>query len=239
MKRLSNNAKRHVGEQITIRWGTSRGRETAGYTTCSLRNGAGKRVAACNGGGYDMKGTVVGHWIAATFADDLRKLRAEDMPEHTHWQSSHRRICQNCLMAAIADDKEYQNLPPEATTCPECGADTREDNHDGQTISYGRYFYGLTFHDPDFNPGKAKIGAEGKTVEQAEKDGESLGLERYQAFYRASSRVADKQHRIPRIDGACGFDSVLRILNAIGLSLRKTSSTSRLETWEVTRYTKS
>lgn len=197
MKRLSNNAKRHVGEQITIRWGTSRGRETAGYTTCSLRNGAGKRVAACNGGGYDLRGTVVGHWIAATFADDLRKLRAEDMPEHTHWQLSHRRIC------------------------------------------YGRYFYGLTFHDPDFNPGKAKIGAEGKTVEQAEKDGESLGLERYQAFYRASSHVADKQHRIPRIDGACGFDSVLRILNAIGLSLRKTSSTSRLETWEVTRYTKS
>ena len=101
-------------------------------------------------------------------------------------------------------------------------------NHrNGQDI---QEYYGLTFHDPDFDPGKAIIGkdcqdrtfgkdGEEKTVEQAEKDGESLGLERYQAFYSASSNTPDEKHRIPLIDGACGKSSVEKILNAIGYSL--------------------
>jgi hypothetical protein len=62
-------------------------------------------------------------------------------------------------------------------------------------------------------------GSEGKTVEQAEKDGESLGLERYQAFYRASSKHPSERHTVPLIDGACGFEVVKRIMEAIGLTL--------------------
>ena len=91
-------------------------------------------------------------------------------------------------------------------------------------------YYGLSYHDPKFDPGKAVIGdgaddrtigknTEGKTVEQAEADGESLGLERYQAFYRASSRVPTERHTVPLIDGACGFGSVERIVNALGYEL--------------------
>jgi hypothetical protein len=125
--------------------------------------------------------------------------------------------------------RDLEMLPPEAETCPHCGGPTRVDRHDGKVVSEGRYFYGLSFHDPNFDPGKAVIGtdcddrtmtnngeAKGKTVEQAEKDGETIGLERYQAFYRASSKVPTERHTVPLIDGACGFSSVERIMKAIG-----------------------
>lgn len=79
-------------------------------------------------------------------------------------------------------------------------------------------FYGLTFHNPDFDPGKAEV--EGETVEEREEAGKSIGLERYQAFYRASSKLPTRKHRVPLIDGACGMSSVQRILEAVGGSMR-------------------
>jgi hypothetical protein len=75
--KTTENIRRHIGETLTIRWGTSRGVNTYGYTTCSLRNQRGERVAACNGGGYDMRGTVLGNWIAATFPKELCALRSD------------------------------------------------------------------------------------------------------------------------------------------------------------------
>ena len=142
-------------------------------------------VAACNGGGYDMRGTVIGNWIAGTFRNELLRLT--------------------------------------------------------------RYFYGLTFHDPNYNPGKAvigrdcndctltkgDIGSKGRTVEEAEANGNSFGLERLQAVYKASSKTPTRKHTVPRIDGACGESSVLRILNAIGLSLRKVHATSKLDVYVI------
>lgn len=89
-----------------------------------------------------------------------------------------------------------------------------------------REYYGLTYHDPDFNPAKAVLPS-GKTVEQAEKNGDSFGLDRYQQFYKASSNVPSKQHRIPLIDGACGWSSVERIANAIKLTLHYQDSRSK------------
>lgn len=76
--------------------------------------------------------------------------------------------------------------------------------------------YGLTFHDPNFDPGKAPVAPTGETVAELEAAGKSLGLERYQAVYAASSPVPTERHTVPSIDGACGFDSVERIINAIG-----------------------
>lgn len=78
-------------------------------------------------------------------------------------------------------------------------------------------FYGLSFHDPDYNPGEAMV--EGQTVAEREKEGTSLGLERYQAFHSASSKVSTKKHVIPVLDGACGFSCMERILEAIGYQL--------------------
>lgn len=79
-------------------------------------------------------------------------------------------------------------------------------------------YYGLTFHDPNFDPGKAKI--DGQTIDQREKKNKSFGLERYQSFYKASSKVPTKRHTIPLIDGACGFSSVQKIAEALGLTIQ-------------------
>lgn len=86
-----------------------------------------------------------------------------------------------------------------------------------ELLKLDKEFYGLTFHDPDYDPGKKII--DGKTIEWREKAGKSLGLERYQAFYSASSKTPTDKHVIPQIDGACGMSSVERILNAIGYKL--------------------
>lgn len=79
-------------------------------------------------------------------------------------------------------------------------------------------FYGLTFRDPKYNPGKAVV-ENGETVEQREAKGKSIGLERYQAFRSASNPLPTDRHTVPLIDGACGLSSVERIMKAIGLTL--------------------
>lgn len=78
-------------------------------------------------------------------------------------------------------------------------------------------FYGLSFHDPNYNPGQAIV--DGQTVKEREKESKSLGLERYQAFHGASSKTPTEKHIIPLLDGACGFSSMERVLNAIGYEL--------------------
>jgi len=154
-------------DTITINWGTSRGKDSYGYTLCTLRYD-GRVMARTCGGGYDLFGTVLGDFIARKYADRLLALT------------------------------DTTNL------------------------------YGLSYHDPDYDPGKAIVGADcsnrtfggqdGHTVEQVEADGNSFGLERYQAFYRASSKVPTATHRVPLIDGACGRSSVERIAASIGVS---------------------
>lgn len=252
MKKLTENARRHIGESLTIRWGTSRGVNTYGYTTCSLRNHRGERIAACKGGGYDMRGTVIGDWIARAFPNELLALNPEDMPANSHWEPERARVCLGkcyedwlkAIHAAIdaeQPDPKQEKFPEDAWTCPKCGGKTAQ-SRDGKRVNDGRGFGGLTFHDPNYDPGKAVIGkdcsdqtfsgeSDGKTVEQAERDGDTVGLERYQAFYSASSKVPTDRHTVPLIDGACGESAVLRILNAIGLTLKKVASTSKLDVY--------
>jgi len=66
-------------------------------------------------------------------------------------------------------------------------------------------FSGLTWHDPNYKTPK-------KVVDR-EKAGKSFGLERYQAFYAASSSKRTKRHTMPRIEGATGLS---HLLNALG-----------------------
>ena len=58
-------------------WGVSRGRDSYGYNICSLKVD-GVKASSCNGGGYDMRGTVLGNWLARTFPKKLLRLRPED-----------------------------------------------------------------------------------------------------------------------------------------------------------------
>lgn len=137
--------------KLKYKWTVSKARKTLGYNICTLYVNN-KRVAQCDGGGYDMEGTVLGNWIAKAFPDLLLKIKSKH--------------------------------------------------------------YGLTFHDPNFDPGQVKFGD--KTVDEMEESGESLGLERYQAVFKGSSDVPTETHVVPRIDGACGKESVKNILEAIG-----------------------
>ena len=69
-------------------------------------------------------------------------------------------------------------------------------------------FYGVTFHNPNWQPSKEII--------KREEEGKSLGLERYQDFYKQSCKLPTEKHTIPVIDGACGVTSVEKILKAVG-----------------------
>ena len=210
---------------LEFKWTVSRGRETYGYNICSLYVD-GHKAASCNGGGYDMKGTAFGRWLAREYASRLYALKPEQMPEQSHWERADPtpRLCEDieCLIAHSDDPPQYED------TCKHCGGETRLDYHAGKRVDDGRYFYGLSFHIPNYDPGKATVdhppvfGKEedsGKTVDQLETEGKSFGLERYQAFYSASSHQPTDVHTVPLIDGACGFSSVEKIANAIGLRL--------------------
>ncbi len=234
--------------EITLEfaWTVSRGRDTYGYNVVTLR-ADGRKVARCNGGGYDMQGTCLGSFLESAYADRLRALKPEDMPAQSHWQPDLRRVCEGkCktdynkrLMSAIADGKADEiekatlpRLPEDCFECPTCKGPTMNCCGDGKRVEDGRYFYGLTFHDPNYDPGKAvigedcsdrtlsKTGSKGETVAEAEKAGKSFGLERLQAIYSASSKHATERHTVPCIDGACGFRSVEEIAKAIGITLQ-------------------
>ena len=53
-----------MNEYLSIKWTVSRARDTYGYNVCTLTDTRGSRFR-CNGGGYDMIGTVVGDWLHA------------------------------------------------------------------------------------------------------------------------------------------------------------------------------
>ncbi len=72
-------------KHLEIRWSVSRGRDTYGYNICSLWVD-GVKVASCNGGGYDMVGTVLGSYIAKNYADRLKSLKASYGSGDPNWR---------------------------------------------------------------------------------------------------------------------------------------------------------
>jgi len=58
---------------LEFKWTVSHARDTYGYNICTLYVDD-KKVARCNGGGYDMEGTVLGAWMEKTYQDRLRGL---------------------------------------------------------------------------------------------------------------------------------------------------------------------
>jgi hypothetical protein len=176
---------------LEFKFHASRGRDYR-YNTCSLYVN-GKKVVACSGGGYEMKGSSLGYWIANTYADRLMKLKPEDMPEQGHWEpyDDPRRFCPNIdcepgPKTARMIDYIEDYFPPGTEKCPRCGTETKPVANVKLVID-GHYFYGLTYHDPN-DPGEAE-----------------------------SSKYPTERHTVPLIDG--GFSSVERIMKAIGLTL--------------------
>ncbi len=63
--------------ELSLRIGTSRGRDTHGYTMVTLVvNSTGKCYRAC-GGGYDMHGTVLADYLEETYQDRLQTIARE------------------------------------------------------------------------------------------------------------------------------------------------------------------
>lgn len=70
---------------LSLRYGVSKGNETYGYTTVSLRDEKlDKRVGYCLGGGYDMKGTVFAEWMKAEFKELIPALDPYEFYGVTH-----------------------------------------------------------------------------------------------------------------------------------------------------------
>ncbi len=122
-----------TNKTLEFRWTVSRGQDTYGYNICSLWVDS-QKVASCNGGGYDMQGTVLGTWLQRYFPNKLKTLP-------TNYGSN-------------------------------------DDN---------KGFYGLSFHAPK---------SEKYDRHHKYQDGDSMSL-----------------------DGACGFSSMERIAEAIGVKL--------------------
>lgn len=61
---------------LEFKWTTSKARDSYGYTICSLWI-SGRKVAWCDGGGYDMIGAALAEWIQAAFHEELKKLKAD------------------------------------------------------------------------------------------------------------------------------------------------------------------
>ena len=57
---------------IEVRWGTSKSRNTYGYTTCNLY-AFDRKLCGCNGGGYDLEGTALGSFIELHLVKYLKK----------------------------------------------------------------------------------------------------------------------------------------------------------------------
>ena len=89
-----------------------------------------------------------------------------------------------------------------------CLGDWIEREFENELLQLKDKFYGLTFHNPNWQPSKEII--------KKEEEGKSFGLERYQDFYKQSSDLPTEKHTIPVIDGACGVNSVEKILKAVG-----------------------
>lgn len=246
MKRLSKHAQSLVGQSIEIKWGTSRGRDSYGYTTATLYH-CGRRVAGCNGGGYDMRGTVVGNWVAATFPDELRAIKPEQMDAQSHWERAEnpRRFCSDPCCRIRAKEKKY--LAHDALACPHCGAETFADPNDGKRVDDGRYFYGLRFIDPNYDPLNAKLEHAdgtftkpedvGKTFRKLQAEGKIVDLDIIRTAYKQTSPHATKRHIQPSIDGGCGMSSVMGILNAIGLTLSQVHDSKKLDVYTIQKHT--
>lgn len=67
---------------LDISTGTSRGRETYGYTIVRLRDSDTGKVYRCMGGGYDMVGTVLADWLVDTHQDALGAISDQAYYRH-------------------------------------------------------------------------------------------------------------------------------------------------------------
>jgi len=86
--KISTEAQKQLGKVLSFSYGTSRGRDTYGYTIVTMK-ADGYRVAQCNGGGYDMKGTCLADWMTEAMPEAVSKL-ASKQASWTYWRDENK-----------------------------------------------------------------------------------------------------------------------------------------------------
>jgi len=102
-------------QTLTFNWTTSRARNSYGYNICTLRDFNGDKIASTCGGGYDMKGTVLGDMINKYFTHELKKLVANsgslDTPSGyyglSHYNTKAKTSKRRFLKRASSNTKTY------------------------------------------------------------------------------------------------------------------------------------
>ena len=74
--RFGGIMKNNTRKIAKFKWAVSKARDTYGYNVCTLYVDN-KKVARCNGGGYDMEGTCFGRYLQQEFSDRLVKLTTQ------------------------------------------------------------------------------------------------------------------------------------------------------------------
>ena len=100
-----------INSNIEIRWTVSCAKSTYGYNICSLWE-AGKKVASCKGGGFDMPGTVLGNWLKLNYASRIEKLYAPKFFGLIFVKKRNNRDC-DCVDAS----NEYKYLKKYSNGC--------------------------------------------------------------------------------------------------------------------------
>lgn len=90
---------------LHITFGTSRGAETYGYAVVSLRE-FGALKARCNGGGYDMRGTVFAEWLQKEYQARLLEIGLRFSYQRNKKGESRRNEARNHLYGGTFDRKE-------------------------------------------------------------------------------------------------------------------------------------
>ena len=83
-------------KRLALSWSVSRGRDTYGYNICRLDDTSTGERFECMSGGYDMRGTVFGEWLAANYQSELLALKdranyifpLEGAPRHANREDS-------------------------------------------------------------------------------------------------------------------------------------------------------
>ena len=94
-------------QTLTFNWTISRGRDTYGYNICTLKDYKGEKIASTCGGGYDMKGTVLGEMINKYFTHELKKLSTKDFYGLSHYNPNAKTSKRRFLKRATSNTKTY------------------------------------------------------------------------------------------------------------------------------------
>lgn len=78
------NKMKTTKDVLRFKYGVSKGRNTYGYRIVSLYVN-GQKEYSTNGGGYDMRGSVLGRYLTNKFQDEL--MQNKDLANTTHIQN--------------------------------------------------------------------------------------------------------------------------------------------------------